>query len=118
MMREIHELEAELDQQSGQQVSVISMAFRNDRQSDQRRYNAPFSNEIAMVFVNDDEEPPFQRDIRVYPINPENPNKQFIPLHILSPNMDPMTYPILFPYGESGWHPNWRCQFYERSRSE
>lgn len=55
MMREIHELEAELDQQSGQQVSVISMAFRNDRQSDQRRYNAPFSNEIAMVFVNDNE---------------------------------------------------------------
>jgi len=44
-----------------------------------------------MVFVNDNGEPSFQRDIRVYPINPQDANKPFISLHFLSPNMDSMT---------------------------
>lgn len=52
------------------------MAIKRDRQFDIRRYNQPTSsNEIAMVFVNDDGEPPFQRDIRIYPRNPVNPIK-------------------------------------------
>ncbi|GBM27573.1 hypothetical protein AVEN_97087-1 [Araneus ventricosus] len=54
-------------------VPVVNMVFRRDRHSDQRRYNAPTANEIAMVFVNRDGEPPFERNIRVYPLNPENP---------------------------------------------
>src|SRR5258705_15894 len=88
------------------------MVFRRDRHSDQRRYNAPTSNEIAMVFVNSDGEPPFERDIRVYPFNPENPQQPFININILNPNLDPMSYPILFPYGEPGWQPGWRCHPY------
>ena len=42
------------------------MIFKRDRQSDQRRYNEPTSNEVAMVFVNEDGESPFHRDIRIY----------------------------------------------------
>ncbi|GBN02215.1 hypothetical protein AVEN_15143-1 [Araneus ventricosus] len=66
-----------------------------------------------MVFVNSDGEPPFERDIRLYPLNPENPQQPFININILSPNLDPMAYPTLFPYGEPGWQPNWRCDSYQ-----
>ena len=48
----------------------FELAFQ--RQTDQRRYNNPSSNEIAMVFVNNDNELPFERDIRVYQKNPLN----------------------------------------------
>ncbi|GBN21876.1 hypothetical protein AVEN_157152-1 [Araneus ventricosus] len=89
------------------------MVFRLDRHSDQRRYNAPTANEIAMVFVNSDGEPPFERNIRVYPLNLENTQQPFININILSPNLDPMAYPIFFPYGEPGWQPNWRCESYQ-----
>src|SRR5258705_9710543 len=66
-----------------------------------------------MVFLKEEGEPPFARDIRIYPKNPEYPNQQYINLHILGPNMDPMTYAILYPYGEPGWQPNWQCDAYE-----
>ncbi|GBM49420.1 hypothetical protein AVEN_149695-1 [Araneus ventricosus] len=66
-----------------------------------------------MVFVNSDGEPPFERDIYVYPLNPENQQQPFININILSSNSDPMAYPILFPYGEPGWQPNWRCESYQ-----
>jgi len=54
---------------------MVNMVLRRDRQSDKRRYNAPTSNEIAMIFVNEDGEPPFERDIRVYPKNPQDPDQ-------------------------------------------
>lgn len=114
--RLMREMEAEAVQQAliaGDEVPVVNMVFRRDRQSDQRRYNAPSSNEVAMVFVNDDGEPPFQRDIRIYPRNPVDPSKPFVNISILSANLDPMTYAILFPFGEPGWQPNWRCESYD-----
>ncbi|GBN87291.1 hypothetical protein AVEN_145952-1 [Araneus ventricosus] len=66
-----------------------------------------------MIFVNSDGEPPFERNIRLYPLNPENPHQPFINIKTLSPNLDPMAYPIFFPYGEPGWQPNWRCESYQ-----
>ncbi|GBN72478.1 hypothetical protein AVEN_254327-1 [Araneus ventricosus] len=99
--------------EAGEDVVVVYMVFRRDRHSDQRRYNAPTANGIAMVFVNSRGEPPFERDIRVYPLNPENPQQLFININILSPNLDPMAYPILFSYGEPDWQPNWRYESYQ-----
>ncbi|GBN30871.1 hypothetical protein AVEN_47681-1 [Araneus ventricosus] len=66
-----------------------------------------------MVFVNSDEEPPFERNIRVYPLNPENPQQPFININIVSLNLDPMAYPIFFPYDKPGWQLNWRCKSYQ-----
>ncbi|GBN41539.1 hypothetical protein AVEN_90634-1 [Araneus ventricosus] len=66
-----------------------------------------------MVVVNSDGEPPIERDIRVYPLNPESPQQPFININILSPNLDSMAYPIFFPYGEPGWQPKWRCESYQ-----
>ena len=40
--------------------SYITMALRHDRQTDERRFNAPTSSEVTMIFVNEDGEPPFK----------------------------------------------------------
>nr|XP_029713622.1 uncharacterized protein LOC115257808 [Aedes albopictus] len=112
MLREIEERERLKSIVNKQAIPVVNMVIRRDRQSDQRRYNLPNSNEIAMVFVDEDGEPPFERDIRIYPRNPRDEAQQFVNINILSPNLDPMTYAIFYPYGEPGWQPNWQCDSY------
>ena len=112
MMQETMIKERDIAKSSGLDIPNVNMVFRRDRRADPRRFNSPTANEIAMVFVNEDGEPPFERDIRVYPKNPTNPNQQFLNLNILSPNLDPMTYALLFPYGEEGWEPKWKCESY------
>ncbi|GBM42459.1 hypothetical protein AVEN_139893-1 [Araneus ventricosus] len=102
MLREVELRVIAESNEAGDNVPVLNMVFRRDRHLHHRRYNAPTANEIAMVFVNSDGEPPFERDHRVYPLNPENPQQPFININILSPNLDLMSYPILFPYGEPG----------------
>lgn len=111
LIREIEERENQQAVAANIPPPEISMVFRRDRQSDSRRYNEPTSNEIAMVFVNEDGEPPFERDIRIYPRNP-SPQEKFIQLSILSANLDPMTYGLLFPYGQPGWQVKWQCNPY------
>jgi hypothetical protein len=62
--------------------------------------NLPTCNEVAVVFVGEEGEPPIDRDFCVY----SKDNKpQRIP--IISQHVDPMTYPLIFPYGEFGWRP-------------
>ena len=112
MLREVEAKAMREAQDAGDAMPVVNLVFRRDRHSDQRRYNAPTANEIAMVFVNSDGEPPFERDIRVYPKNPDNSQQPFINMNILSPNLEPMSYPLLNPYGEAGWQPNWQCEPY------
>ena len=112
MLREVEQNAIRIAQSTGASLPIVNLVFRRDRHSDQRRYNAPNANEIAMAFVDNDGEPPFERDIRVYPRNPLNSQQPLIKLNILSPNLDPMTYPLIFPYGEPGWRPNWRCESY------
>lgn len=61
------------------------------------------SNEDTMVFVNDDDEPPFGRDIRIYPRTPDDLSNPFVNINILNANLDSMSYAVLFPFGEPGW---------------
>ncbi|GBL87270.1 hypothetical protein AVEN_270535-1 [Araneus ventricosus] len=96
MLREVESQVIAESNEAGEDVPVMNMVFRFDRHSDQRSYNAPTANEIAMVFVNSEGEPPFERNIRVCPLNPENPQQPFININTLSPNLDPIAYPISF----------------------
>ena len=112
MMRDVQKEHEENSLELGLEIPVVNMVFKRDRRSDQRRYNKRTENEVAMVFVNNDGEPPFERDIRIYPKNPIDSQQSFININILSPNLDPMTYPLLFPYSEPGWQPNWECESY------
>ncbi|GBO22316.1 hypothetical protein AVEN_120638-1, partial [Araneus ventricosus] len=97
ILREVESRVIAESNEAGEDAPVVNMVFRCDRHSDQRRYNAPTANEIAIVFVNSDGEPTFERNIRVYPLNLENPQQPFINNNILSPNLDPIAYPIFFP---------------------
>ncbi|GBM86977.1 hypothetical protein AVEN_232681-1 [Araneus ventricosus] len=113
MLREVESRVIAESNEAGEDVPVVNTVFRCDRHSEQRRYNVPIANEIAMVFVNSNGKPPFERNIRVYPLNPENPQQPFININILSPNLDPMAYLTFFHYGEPDWQPNWRCESYQ-----
>ncbi|XP_071577023.1 uncharacterized protein [Temnothorax nylanderi] len=84
----------------GIQTPNLMLCFRNDPKHDQRRYNAPRANEIAVVFQNIDGEPPFERDIRIYNKNSNDVQQ----ISILDKRCDPMCYPLLYPYGNDGWH--------------
>ena len=102
-LREVEQQVEENAAMENGKVARVRMVFNRDRNLDRRRYNAPTTAEIAMVFRNADGEPPFERDFRVYP---RDANGNNITLNILSPNLDPMTYVLFYPYGELGWQPN------------
>ena len=98
-------------------VNEVSMAFlrynKNTNDGHGGRYNIPKVGDIAAIFTSKDGEPPLEIDIRIYPKN-QTSNSRIESLRNLniqsisenSPNCDPMSYPLLFPYGEPGWHYN------------
>ncbi|XP_065318568.1 uncharacterized protein LOC135926571 [Gordionus sp. m RMFG-2023] len=93
-------------------IDDVAMIFSGDRSSDRRRYNFPTIDDVAMIFTNDDGEPPFKRDIKVYPRSNGN---NLVILNVLSPNLDLMVYPVLFPHGDPGWQPNMIAEGFENS---
>ena len=94
----MYEVEQTAIQQTGEGTDppTITMYFKQGR--DQRRYNEPHHDEVAVVFVGDDGAPPANRDIVVHPKD-ENPRQ----ISYLSANIDPMVYPIFFPRRQLGW---------------
>ena len=76
---------------------IVMRICRNDA-SDQRRYNAPTADEVAVIFVGRDGRVPDNRDIAVYPHG-----ETLTRISPLSANCDPMVYPLLFPAGDPGW---------------
>lgn len=65
MMSEVERQNQEDSHRNGLPIPNVYMELRRDRHTDHRRYNLPTANEVAMVFQNDDGEPPFERDIRI-----------------------------------------------------
>jgi len=69
---------------------------------DQRRYNRPMASEIAVVMVGSGEESTSgKRDIVIQ--SRDGPLRRVSELHS---SYCPLRYPMLFPYGEQGWHLN------------
>jgi hypothetical protein len=67
---------------------------------DQRRYNLPTANEIAVV-IGDGANPGAHRDI-VLELRQGGAKKRIYDSH---PAYQPLVYVLLFPRGEHGWHP-------------
>ena len=71
------------------------------------RQNAPTAQEVAAVFVmENDGVPNFDRDFRVYVksnADQDSPLRR-ANIFVQSPHIDPMSYAILFPYGQPGWN--------------
>ncbi|XP_021953640.1 uncharacterized protein LOC110850511 [Folsomia candida] len=102
----LHEFEKDENARAireGHAVSEATMAIVQDRNLDQRRYNAQACNEVAIIFSNLDGEPPFERDLLIHlrPNGENSPKTKRI--SILNKNLDALTYPILYPKGEQGW---------------
>lgn len=62
------------------------------------RMNIPISNEIAAVFVDQEGAPPNDIDVVVHSRHQSGAHY----ISFLSPNCDPMCYPLFFPNGEPG----------------
>ncbi len=61
------------------------------------KYNKPVVSEICAIY-NIEEGSPTDRDIIIYARTPQGKG-QFHRLNLISPNLLPMTYPLLFPSG-------------------
>lgn len=71
------------------------------------RQNLPTVNEVAGLYrINDDGLPVGEQDIIVYSTRQHNDNYNLRIIPNLSPNVDPLSYVLLFPYGDLGWQPN------------
>jgi hypothetical protein len=95
-MQQVEQAQMQAAADNNDVPSTVTMYFR--RGNDQRRYNDPRNDEVAAIFVSNDGAPPIDRDIVVHPKN--EPPRQ---ISYMSANIDPMVYPIFFPYGEYGW---------------
>ncbi|XP_057381786.1 uncharacterized protein LOC130704351 [Daphnia carinata] len=109
MYKNMSQMAAEEDllaEMEGRRPMEIGMIIRNDRRTqDERRYNSPTGEEIAVVFKSIDGAPPENRDIRGHLLIPRRGNR-FILIDTQKPMCDPMTYPLLFPNGDNGWDQN------------
>ena len=102
-MGHILQRERQIATANNQPVRPVKMIIAK-RPFQDRRYANPTTTEIAAVYVgNDGAAPnPVDRDLEVYPAQPNAPNT--VKIKTTSPNADPMTYPLLFFNGELGWN--------------
>ena len=104
-MGHILQRERQLAAAKNQPVQPVKMIIAT-RPFQDRRYANPTTTEIAAVYVGHDGAAPnpADRDLEVYPAQPNAPNT--VKIKATSPNADPMTYPLLFFHGEMGWSVN------------
>lgn len=100
--RMMHEVMKEEERQSeaiGQPIRNYYLSFIHEPNEDLRRFNNPLTNEVAAIFQTSDGGPPSTREFRVYPRNQPTFRINHDSMHC-----DPMTYPLIWPRGETGWH--------------
>ena len=79
-------------------LSDMILTIHNVHGKDMRRYNLPTASEISAIITDFTTEP---RDIVIK--THEDKLHHISELHAA---YDPLQYPLLFPYGEYGWHDN------------
>ena len=74
--------------------------IRCDPQLDQRVYNAPSASKVVGIWIeNSDTNQSVEHDIIIYSHSGNSHRiKHYFGFY------DPLEYPLLFPYGDSGWH--------------
>jgi len=100
LMAEVADDEAQQAQAERREARPVRMVFDQNATDDQRRYNAATANEVAVVYVGDDANIPGDRIFVVHERAGALRNISY-----LDKRCDPLTYPLLFPNGEDGWHP-------------
>ncbi|RCN43056.1 hypothetical protein ANCCAN_10937 [Ancylostoma caninum] len=103
MMEEVVKKEEEDARREGRSAEPVRMVFDMESRKDPRRYNVPTANEVAVVFVGEDES---AQATRSFAVHPRGGGLQMI--SDTDPHCDPLCYPLLFPTGEHGWHDGMR----------
>ncbi|XP_028055550.1 uncharacterized protein LOC114259710 [Camellia sinensis] len=81
-------------------LNSVQIIIRSDVSLDQRVYNQPSTSQVAAIWSeNDVLSKEISRDIVVHQISGHSEKVQWY-----FGCYDPLQYPLLFPYGESGWH--------------
>lgn len=81
-------------------LHACRIQIRCDAGLDQRVYNTPSVSQVAAVWVDDDPSANIRiRDISIYGHSGDSHR-----VHYYFGCYDPLQYPLLFPFGESGWH--------------
>ncbi|PIC23966.1 hypothetical protein B9Z55_017476 [Caenorhabditis nigoni] len=106
MMREKEEEEELLASAENRDVREVKMVFRSNKNLNPNRYQLPTAEEIAVVFVGDEDENPGKRAITVY----QRSTGTFQYLLDTDKETDPLCYPLLFVDGKYGWHVNQQRQ--------
>jgi hypothetical protein len=111
MMHEVEQEEISRAEKEERAPTPVRMIFDiNHRNYDQRRYNHPRANKVAVVFVGEDGDVSTYRHIAIH-----SRDQDLKTISILHAHCDSMVYPILFPCGDEGWHPE--LEKIDRSRN-
>nr|CDJ90351.1 Protein Y46B2A.2 [Haemonchus contortus] len=95
----------------GRTAMPVKMIFQSSN-LDPRRYNEPTANEVAVVYVGEEGDVPAEHNLAVHLRSGGLRN-----VRVYDAECDPLSYPILFPRGELGWHPNMLKNPPERRRT-
>nr|XP_016457584.1 PREDICTED: uncharacterized protein LOC107781402 [Nicotiana tabacum] len=84
----------------GRHLQNFHIALKSDAGLDQRLYNLPTTAEIAAIWVDEnDGSPTHAPHLQIYT---HSDRTQRVNYHFGC--YDPLQYPLLFPYGQGGWH--------------
>ncbi len=86
---------------SNNPTQTLHLRILAKRSKDARTYNIPTGNEVAAIMVGDGSEDVDHRDVIVQ--DRQGGLQRISELHA---TYMPMSYALMFPYGEDGWHPS------------
>jgi hypothetical protein len=86
---------------SNNPTQALHLRILAKRSKDARTYNIPTDNEVAVIMVGDGSKDVDHRDVVVQ--DRQGGLRRISKLH---PAYMPMSYALMFPYGEDGWHPS------------
>lgn len=100
LMREVENEQRKQAERMGRDPPQLRLLFDLKKGGDRRRFNMPRANEVASVFVvNENGELPENEGISVH-----QKGKKLKRISKLDKRCDSMLYPLYFPTGKGGWH--------------
>ncbi|KAK6012893.1 hypothetical protein OSTOST_21925 [Ostertagia ostertagi] len=106
MMSEVERAEIALAAQENRTPLNIRMVFEEsaERGLVRRQYDLPTANEVAVIYVGEDNDVPANRSLAVHLRS--GTGEELMNIRDIDKICDPLTYPLLFPTGAGGWDPS------------
>ncbi|XP_046808269.1 ATP-dependent DNA helicase PIF1-like [Lucilia cuprina] len=78
----------------------VAMVIKINKNADFRRFNDAIYTDVAAIFTTDDGEPPFERNMVTF----YKQTSTLRAISVLDSSLDPLSYPLLFPNGDTACH--------------